>query len=133
MEPNRPMRSILLRRSKLLLYTIGTAHELSILPKHLPQELVLEILAGLVILDAEYGESRNYYESGGYSAIAENIEDIPGLKCIIDYEKHPCEWATKIGRTGYISALFILNNSFSIMAYLPQAIAPTAISNELED
>ena len=116
-----------------MLYTIGTANELSLLPAHLPEELCTEILTGLVVLDAEYGESRNYYESGGYSAIAENIEDIPGLKCIIDYEKHPCEWATKIGRIGYISALFILNNSFSIMAYLPHAIAPTAISNELED
>ena len=116
-----------------MLYTIGTAHELSILPYHLPQELALEILAGLVILDAEYGESRNYYESGGYSVIAETIEDIPGLKCIIDYEKHPCEWATRIGRTGYISALYILNNDFSIMAYLPLAICPTAIINILEE
>ena len=116
-----------------MLYTIGTANELSLLPVHLPEELRTEILTGLVILDAEYGESRNYYESGGYSAIAENIEDIPGLKCIIDYEKHPCEWATIIGRTGFVSALYILNNDFSIMVYLPQAIAPTAIINELED
>ena len=116
-----------------MLYTIGTANGLSLLPAHLPEELRTEILTGLVVLDAEYSESRNYLESGGYSVIAENIEDIPGLKAIIDYEKHPCEWATKIGRTGYISALFILNNSFSIMAYLSQAIAPTAISNELED
>ena len=98
-----------------MLYTIGTANELSLLPSHLPEELCTEILTGLVVLDAEYGESRNYFESGGYSVIAENIEDIPGLKAIIDYVKHPCEWATKIGRTGYISALFILNNSFSIM------------------
>ena len=116
-----------------MLYTLGTANELSLLPSHLPQGLTTEILTGLVVLDVEYGESRNYFESGGYSVIAENIEDIPGLKAIIDFEKHPCEWATKIGRTGYISALFILNNSFSIMVYLPQAICPTAIINELEN
>lgn len=116
-----------------MLYTIGTAHELSILPCHLPQELVTEVLTGLVVLDAEYGESRNYLESGGYSVIAENIEDIPGLKAIIDYEKHPCEWATKIGRSGFISALYILNNDFSIIVYLPQAIAPIEIITELED
>ena len=116
-----------------MLYTIGTAHELSILPKHLPQELVLEILAGLVILDAEYGESRNYLESGGYSVLADSIEDISGLRAIIDYEKHPCEWATRIGRTSYVSALYILNNDFSIMIYLPLSIAPTEIINELED
>lgn len=116
-----------------MLYTLGTANELSLLPSHLPEELRTEILTGLVVLDAEYGESRNYYESGGYSAIAEKIEDIPGLKAIIDYEKHPCEWATKIGRTGFISALYILNNDFSIMVYLPQDIAPTEIITELED
>ena len=116
-----------------MLYTIGTANELSLLPSHLPEELRTEILTGLVVLDAEYGESRNYLESGGYSVIAETVEDIPGLKCIIDYEEHPCEWATKIGKTGFVSALYILNNDFSIMVYLPQAIAPTAISNELED
>lgn len=116
-----------------MLYTIGTANELSLLPVHLPEELRTEILTGLVVLDAEYGESRNYLESGGYSVIAETVEDIPGLKAIIDYEKHPCEWATKIGRTGFISALYILNNDFSIMVYLPQDIAPTEIITELED
>ena len=116
-----------------MLYTLGTANELSLLPAHLPEELRTEILTGLVVLDAEYGESRNYLESGGYSVFAETVEDIPGLKAIIDYEKHPCEWATKIGRTGFVSVLYILNNDFSIMVYLPQAIAPTAIINELED
>ena len=116
-----------------MLYTLGTANELSLLPSHLPEELRTEILTGLVVLDAEFSESRNYLESGGYSVIAETVEDIPGLKAIIDYEKHPCEWATKIGRTGFVSALYIINNDFSIMVYLPQAIAPTAIINELED
>ena len=116
-----------------MLYKNGTAHELSLLQAHLPEELRTEILTGLVVLDAEYGESRNYLEPGGYSVIAETVEDIPGLKAIIDYEKHPCEWATKIGRTGFVSALYILNNDFSIMAYLPLDICPTAIINELED
>ena len=116
-----------------MLYTLGTANELSLLPSHLPQKLLMEVLTGLVVLDAEYGESRNYYESGGYSVIAETVEDIPGLKAIIDFEKHPCEWATRIGKTGYISALYILNNDFSIMVYLSLAICPTAIINVLED
>ena len=116
-----------------MLYTIGTANELPLLPSHLPEKLVTEISTGLVVLDAEYGEARNYYESGGYSVIAETIEDIPGLKAVIDYEKHPCEWGTKIGRTGFVSALYIINNDFSIMVYLPQDIAPTEIITELED
>ena len=116
-----------------MLYTIGTANELTLLPSHLPEELVTEILTDLVVLDAEYGDSRNYYESGGYSLIVETMEDIPALKAIIDLESHPCEWATKIRSTGYISALYILNNDFSIMAYMPEKIAPPTIINELED
>lgn len=116
-----------------MLYTIGTAHELALLPYHLPEELVMEVLTGLVILDCEYGESRNYYESGGYSLIAETIEDMPGLKAIINFDSHCPEWATRIGTTGFVSALYILNNDFSIMVYLPLDIAPTAIINELED
>ena len=116
-----------------MLYTLGTANEVTLLPSHLPEELVAEVLTGLVVLDAAYGESRNYYASGGHSATAETLEDIPGLKAIIDYEKHPCEWATRIGMTGYVSALYILNNDFSIMVYLPQAIAPKEIISELED
>lgn len=115
-----------------MLCTIGTAHELSLLPAHLPERVVTEVLTGLVVLDAEYGEDRDYRESGGYSVIAETIEDITALKGIIDYTLHPCEWATRID-PAWISALYILNNDFSIMVYLPIAIAPESILTELED
>lgn len=116
-----------------MLYTLGTAHELALLPSHLPQRLVEEILQGLTVLDCEYGEDRHYLQSGGYSVLADSIEDIPSLKAILPIDKHPCEWATRIGRTGYVSALYILNNDFSIMVYLPESIAPTEIITELED
>lgn len=116
-----------------MLYRIGTTKEIPMLPCKLPEQVITEIFQGLIVLDAEYGENRNYLESGGYSLIAEVSEDILQFKEIIDYDTHPCEWATKIGYTGYASALFILNNDFSIMVYLPIAIAPETIIKELED
>ena len=116
-----------------MLYTIGTTAEIPTLPSHLPKRLVTEIFQGLVILDAEYEPTRNYLEVGGYSAIMETKEDIQKFTHIINLETRQPEWATFIGNTGYISALYIISNSLSIMAYMPLTIAPTIIRKELEE
>ena len=66
--------------------------------------------------------------------IAETIEDVLQFKEIVDYDTHPCEWATKIGKdTGYVSALYLLNDDFVVVLYLPQSIAPEAILKDLEE
>ena len=115
-----------------MLYTIGTTAEIPTLPSHLPEKLVTEIFQGLVILDCEYESSRNYLEIGGYSAIMETTQDISNFKPI-DLNTRQPEWATFIGNTGYISALYILNNDFSIMVYMPAHIMPNIIRKELEE
>ena len=63
--------------------------------------------------------------------IAENREDVSQIKNYVDYDRNPPEWGTKISTTGYLSALFIMNNDFSIMIYLPEAIAPEAIKKRI--
>ena len=85
------------------------------------------------MLDAEYGTNRNYRESGGFSLIAETREDLPALNEIINTNIHAPEWATHIGKTGFVSALYIMNDDFSIMVYLPEKIAAVPIKLELED
>ena len=115
-----------------MLYTIGTTAEIPTLPSPLPEKLVTEVFQGLVILDCEYEPTRNYLEIGGYSIIAETEEDISNFKHINLHTRQP-EWATFIGNTGYISALYIISNSLSIMAYMPLTIAPTIIRKELEE
>jgi hypothetical protein len=115
-----------------LLYTIGTTAEIPTLPSYLPEKLVTEIFQGLVVLDCEYGPTRNYLEVGGYSVLAETKEDISNF-AQIDLETRQPEWATFIGNTGYISALYIISNSVSIMAYMPLTIAPNIIRKELEE
>ena len=114
-----------------MLYIIGTTAEIPTLPSHLPEKLVTEIFQGLVILDAEYEPTRNYLEVGGYSAILETAEDIQEFSHIINIETRQPEWATWIGSTGYISALYILNNDFSIMCYMKADIMPDILRKEL--
>lgn len=117
-----------------MLYRVGTTKELPVLKSCLPERVYSEVLRGVAILDGEYGADRDYLESGGYSLIAETEDDILAVKKIINYEEHLCEWATTIGRdTGYISALYLLNDDYSIMLYMPKDIAPESIWTELED
>lgn len=115
-----------------MLFTLGTAKEVSHLPKRLPEQLLTEVFTGLVVLDAEYGSDRDYRESGGYSLIAEDYEDLPALNEIINTNVHYPEWVTSIGKTGFVSALYIMNNDFSFMVYLPLEIASVPIKLELE-
>ena len=116
-----------------MLHLIGTRKELSTSSLVLPSRVRTELFVGLSVLDCEYGDDRNYLETGGFSLVAENPGDIPAIKNYVDYEKHPCEWTTKISNTGYISSLFVMNNDFSIMVYMPQVIAPQVLLNEMED
>ena len=116
-----------------MLYKVGTRKELTTYPCRLPCQVYSEIFVGLVVLDCEYGSDRNYYESGGYSIILENSDDVSELTKIIDINTHLCEWTTAIGNTGYLSSLYVMNDDFSIIVYMPKNIAPTAILNELED
>lgn len=116
-----------------MLYYIGTTKEVSMLEGHLPRQLLGEICRGVVVLDAEYGEDREYFKEGGYSLIVETTEDLQQAKDRFDPNQHLCEWATKIGNTGFASALYILDNEFTIMLYLPIAIANKDILENLED
>ena len=119
---------------KALLYKIGTERELLAIEGKLPKQVYGDLYTGIVVLDAEYGAERDYLQLGGYSLIVETEEDLAELKAIIDYETHPCEWAVREARNcGYLNALYIVNDDFSIMVYMPIAIAPDAILNDVED
>ena len=92
-----------------------------------------EVYTGLMILDKTYGYDRNWEETGGYSILVDAAEDVEAIKAYVDFEKHPPEWVTLISYTKIISALFIMNDDYSIIVYMPQEIAPQALLSELED
>ena len=116
-----------------MLYRIGHKKDVYSCGCKFHKRALSEIYTGLMILDEEYGYDRDWENSGGYSILAETAEDVAAIKQYIDYDKHAPEWVTSISYTKIISALFILNNDYSIMVYMPQAVAPQSLLNELED
>lgn len=117
-----------------LLYRIGTQREIPPMRSKLPECAIAELCRCTATLDIEYGAKRNYLESGGYTLILEEAKDLAELRKIINCDTHPCEWANRIGEAGeFISALYLLNDDFSVVVLLPSAIAPDAILKDLED
>lgn len=116
-----------------LLYRVATQTDLATLPISLPDRALTELLQCTIILDIEYGKDRDPMQSGGYSLVAEASADLEEVKKIIDYDTHPCEWATRLGNSGYLSALYLLNDDYSIVLFMPISIAPEAILKDLED
>lgn len=114
-----------------MLYKIGTMAELPTIPYTLPEPAYTELIRSLAVLDAEYGEARDYSIDGGYCLIVEAADDLPALKSNIDYDTHPCEWATRQG--DFLTALYIISNDYAVMVFAPLSIAPQAILDELED
>lgn len=94
-----------------------------------PEEVLTELVRGVAVLESEYDE----YGAGGYAIVAQTQSDLAEAKQILDYSVRLCEWATRLGASGYLSALYILDNEFVIVLYMPIDIAPDNILSELED
>ncbi len=112
---------------------LGTVKECEALCGKIPQRVYDEVLRGVAVLDAEYAPTRDCFEIGGYSLIADTKKDLFRARQIFDDSVHSCEWATRIGDSGYISALYLLNNDLSVMLYIPIALANNDILENLED
>lgn len=116
-----------------MLYRIGHKKDVYSCGCKFPKRALQEVYTGLMVLDETYGYDRNWEQEGGYSILVELPEDVEAIKAYVDWDRHPPEWVTSISYTKILSALFIMNNDFSIMVYMPQEIAPQALLNELED
>lgn len=112
---------------------VGTTKECAALEGRLPQRVLGEVLRGLAILDSEFGEDRDYFERGGFSLIASTEEDLCKARELFDDRWHYCEWSTRLGDSGYISALYLLSNEFSVMLYTKENLANEDILENLED
>jgi len=84
-------------------------------------------------LEAEHGLERNYFESGGYSLVVDTIDDLYWARKVFDDRLHKCEWATKLGASGFCSALYLLSNEFSVMLYIPITLANNDILENMEE
>ena len=116
-----------------MLYRIGHKKDVYSCGCKFPKRALQEVYTGLMVLDETYSYDRNWDQEGGYSILAETAEDVEAVKAYVDWERHPPEWVTSISYTKITSALFIMNNDFSIMVYMPQEVAPQSLLDELED
>ena len=114
-----------------MLYRVGTESEIPMVEEILPLPVLKALLKCTVLLDYAYSPNRRYLQVGGYSLIAQTREDVEEMRKAVDFTTHPCEWVDRIG--DFISALYLLNDDFSIVLFIPAAIAPETILNELED
>ena len=115
-----------------MLYRIGTVKEMRPLYDKFHEDVIAQLYHCTKVLDDIYGEERNYLQSGGYSLIAETIDDLSGIREIIDFDTHPCEWADRLDGD-FLSALYLMNDDYSIVVFMPMAIAPPTLLKELED
>lgn len=114
-----------------MLYRIGTEQEILGIPEGIPEAVRKKLHHVTSVLDDVYGRERNYLCSGGYSLLGETKEDVEEIRKVINFEEHPCEWADKIGE--YLSALYLMNDDYSIVVFIPIAVAPKTLLEELED
>ena len=103
-----------------MLYRIQTRQDLDSLALKLPKSVREELLRSTA------------YPDECITLIAENREDISEARSFIDYTQHPCEWVKRLD-CGWLSALYVINNSFTITLFLPADFAPDAILRELEE
>ena len=117
-----------------MLYRVGTAGEIPLVVPKFPPAVIQHLNACIVTLDQAYGEKRNYMESGGYSLLAESVGDVHQMEAIVNLYTHPCEWVNLLhGEEDYLAALFLLNDDYSIVAYLPVNAAPETLRNGMEE
>ena len=115
-----------------MLYRIGTVKEMRPLYDKFHEDVIAQLFHCTKVLDDIYGAERDYLQSGGYSLIAETTDDLSGIREIIDFDTHPCEWADHLDGD-YLSALYLLNDDFSVVVFMPITIAPPTLLSELED
>ena len=114
-----------------MLYRIGTVKEIFNMPDCFPEPVQDKLYEATVVLEDSYGVNRDYLRTGGYSLLAQTKEDVEEIRKTIDFEEHPCEWADRIGE--YLSALYLMNDDYSIVVFMPIAVAPKTLLEELED
>ena len=112
-------------------YYIGTTAECTPLIDRLPENVIGEIVRGVAILEEEFGKDRDYYKEGGFSIVVETTEDLAITRSIFDDRVYPCEWATELGRSGFCSALYLIED-LAIMLYSPTSIVNDNILENLE-
>ena len=104
---------------------LRTVEECRALEGRLPQRVYDEVLRGVAVIDPDDTES--------FSLVADTEEDIAKAREVFDDRTHYCEWSTRLGNSGYVSALYLLDNERSVILYTKENLACKDILKNLED
>lgn len=104
---------------------LTTVEECRALEGQLPQRVYAEVLRGLAVLDPD--------DTGSFSLVADTEEDLVTARDTFDERTHWCEWSTRLGNSGYVSALYLWDNERSIILYTKENLACKDILENLED
>ena len=104
---------------------LRTVEECRALEGRLPQRVYEEVLRGVAVIDPDDTES--------FSLVADTEEDIAKAREVFDDRTHYCEWATRLGNSGFVSALYLLDNERSVVLYTKESLACKDILENLED
>ena len=115
-----------------MLYRVGTMKELWNLRHEFSFAVLGQLYLCTATLDDAYGADRIYLETGGYSLIAETTDDLTAIREIVDLDDRPYEWVEYLDKD-YLSALYLLNDDYAIVVFMPIAIAPPILLSEMED
>lgn len=110
-----------------MLYRIGTLEEIAKVSLLFPVEVTEKLTECITILDDAYGDNRDYLHIGGYALLAQTREDFSAIQDIITY---PYEWIIPLH--DYLCILYLLGDDFSVVLFLPAAIAPDNIKKHLQ-
>lgn len=105
-----------------MLRKIGTVAQVKKIKEQLHPDLYQAITHDLYLMDSIYGSGRSYFTHGGYSVIVDSKDDLPELQNIIDLKSHAPEELQFYSSCNYLSALFLMNNDFSIMVWIPASL-----------
>lgn len=119
-----------------MLHKVGTVREIEKIKNNLPNEVYQAALSIVTALDDNYGEDRDVDENdGGFVLIAENVSDLTEANeqyIQTDNDTHEYVNLVKCEETSYINALYLSNNEFGVNVFLPKAIAPRVLLDDLE-
>ena len=114
------------------MYVIGTLKEAQKIKGVFPDVLFEAVCKDCEILDAEYGDDRNYYVRGGFAVIIDDNEDFLNLKNLIDFNIDMYELFNVIDSASYVSSVYVINDDFAISLFMPESIAPDSILNAIK-
>lgn len=114
-----------------MLQKIGTVAQVKTIKEKLHPDLYQAVVHDLDLLDSAYGADRDYFTLGGYSIVIDSESDLKEVKSIIDFETHFPEEVLLFSSCNYLAALFVMNDDFSIIVWLPVSLAPKNFLDEV--